>query len=60
MNKSEISIIITAHHEGLFLQKTILSILESAKSLEKSVKYEILLNLDNPDIETRRVANLWS
>jgi glycosyltransferase involved in cell wall biosynthesis len=60
MNKSEISIIITAHHEGLFLQKTILSILESAKSLEKSVKYEILLNLDNPDSETRRVANLWS
>ena len=60
MNKLEISIIITAHHEGLFLQKTILSILESAKSLEKSVKYEILLNLDNPDSETRRVANLWS
>ena len=55
----DISIIITGHKEGLILHKTILSLLTSAEKLDSQTKYEIVLNLDNPDKETTRVANLW-
>lgn len=54
-----LSIIVTAHREGLFLHKTILSIKKSLKLLEKK-DIEIILNLDNPDEQTKKVANHWS
>lgn len=54
-----LSIIITAHKEGLLLHKTILAARESASLLPSDVTYEILISLDNPDAETLRCANLW-
>lgn len=54
--KIVLSIIITAHNEGIYLHKSVLSI-ERALELIPEKKYEIILSLDNPDSETIRVAN---
>ena len=54
--KIVLSIIITAHNEGIYLYKSVLSI-ERALELIPEKKYEIILSLDNPDSETIRVAN---
>ncbi|NCU34010.1 glycosyltransferase [Candidatus Saccharibacteria bacterium] len=57
----DISIVITAHREGIILHKTVLSILESAKQLEDHNKtYEIILSLDNPDEATKNYVKRWS
>lgn len=53
MNKAktknpEISIIVTAHNEGILAHKTMLSIFRSAKKLEdKNISYEIIVHIDN-------------
>lgn len=45
-----LSIIITAHHEGLLAHKTILSVLDAVAPLEKEgVLVEIIVSVDNPD-----------
>ena len=55
-----ISIIITAHHEGILLHKTILSMLKSASHLDtRHISYEFILSLDNPDEQTRACADRW-
>ena len=46
----DISIIITAHSEGLVSHKTVLSVLRAADELSKNnINYEIIVSLDNPD-----------
>lgn len=50
----EISIIVTAHHEGLTSHKTMLSVLKAAEALDRnSISYEIIVSMDNPDETTR-------
>ena len=57
---TDISIVITAHKEGIILHKTISSLLNSAKHLEdKGVTYEIILNVDNPDSVTKNYIKRW-
>lgn len=49
----DLSIIITAHSEGLIAHKTLLSIHAATKLLKKEgISYEIIASLDNPDEET--------
>ena len=49
----DISIIITAHSEGLVSHKTVLSVLRAADELSKNnINYEIIVSLDNPDETT--------
>lgn len=52
-----LSVVITAHKEGIYLYKTLLSIQKSLEKLPKTT-VEIIVNLDNPDAETKRVAAL--
>lgn len=48
-----LSAVITAHREGLKLHKTILSVLESCKELEKNkYLYEIIIHIDKGDKDT--------
>ncbi len=57
----DLSVIITAHQEGILLHKTVLSILRSAKQLdEKGISYEIILSLDNADDSTKKCALNWA
>lgn len=56
--KIDLSIIVTAHNEGLYLHKTILS-LKRALELVPETNYEFILSLDNPDSETIRIANIF-
>lgn len=54
-NGVDLSIIITAHNEGLLAHKTMLSVLEAVKPLEeKKITYEIIVSMDNPDEATGR------
>ena len=49
----DLSIIITAHHEGILSHKTILSVLAGVSQLDKSnISYEIIVSMDNPDQAT--------
>ena len=49
----DISVVVTSHNEGLIAHKTILSILQAAKRLEKeNLSYEIIVSIDNGDKET--------
>ena len=57
MKKKVLSVVITAHKEGLFLNKTLLSISNGLNKI-KDV-YEIIINLDNSDKETNRIAKIW-
>ena len=51
----DVSIIITAHNEGLLAHKTMLSVLKAAERLrESSVSYEVIVSLDNPDSTTEQ------
>lgn len=49
----DLSVIITAHDEGLLLHKTILSLLEAIKLLPDSTQLEFLIHLDNGDSATK-------
>lgn len=55
----DISIILTAHKEGLFLHKTLLSVEKAIKKLDPKTSYEIILNLDNADQTTKKIAEKW-
>lgn len=48
----ELSVIITAHNEGLLGHKTIRSVLRALEEVES--KHEIIINLDKPDSETKK------
>ena len=51
----DISIIITAHSEGLVSHKTMLSVLTAADKLtDNNISYEIIISLDNPDKTTSK------
>lgn len=49
----DLSIIITAHHEGLVAHKTVLSLLENLERISPSVTYEIIIGLDSPNDGTK-------
>lgn len=55
----DISVVVTAHAEGLYLYKTLLSIERSLLQLPAGVVHEIIIGLDNANPETERVARLW-
>ena len=57
MRKKVLSVVITAHKEGLFLNKTLLSISKGLNKIKD--EYEIIINLDNSDEETNRIAKIW-
>lgn len=60
-SQPELSIVITAHHEGLLAHKTILSVLRCAEQLEKqNIAYEIIVGLDNPDCATENYYKCWA
>ena len=49
----ELSVIVTAHHEGIVTHKTVLSVFRALEPLDKqSISYEIIVHLDNPDEPT--------
>lgn len=53
MKSVEVSIIVTAHMEGLLAHKTMLSILRSAKLLEDNkISHEYIIHIDNGDEAT--------
>ena len=59
-NSPVISLVVTAHREGILLHKTILSLLDSSRSLEsEDIPYEFIINLDNPDPATLDYAKRW-
>lgn len=53
----DLSIIVTAHAEGILLHKTLKSIARALKEIENTYNFEILLHLDNPNIETEDYVN---
>ena len=48
----DISIIITAHDEGLLAHKTLLSVSEAINKLKKSIKTEIIIHIDKGTPDT--------
>lgn len=49
----DLSIIVTAHNEGLIAHKTMLSLFEAAKKLdEHDISYEFIISIDNGSHET--------
>ena len=53
MEKPNLSIILTAHSEGLLAHKTLRNIFSAVKLLEKkNVSYEIIVHIDNGTKET--------
>jgi glycosyltransferase involved in cell wall biosynthesis len=49
----DLSIIITAHAEGILAHKTLLSIFRNLEELDKnSITYEIIVHIDNGDVAT--------
>lgn len=51
----DISVIITAHSEGLYAHKTVLSLLKAVDQLnEADISYEIIAILDRPDDRTKQ------
>lgn len=56
----KLSVIITAHHEGLLAHKTMLSIFRSLKHVEKArLPYEIIVHIDNGDRPTLDYYNRY-
>lgn len=49
----DISLIITAHSEGLLAHKTMLSINQAILELDESIKYEVIISIDNGDQSTK-------
>lgn len=56
----DLSIIVTAHKEGIVTHKTILGILRCADELKNNdINYEIIVGLDNPDEATKNYYDKW-
>lgn len=50
----ELSVIVTAHHEGILAHKTILSVLRALEAFDaKGISYEIIVHIDNGDEATK-------
>lgn len=50
----DISIILTAHNEGILAHKTMLSVFRAIKKLEENnISYEIVIHIDNGDYATK-------
>ncbi|NCU29248.1 glycosyltransferase [Candidatus Saccharibacteria bacterium] len=59
--KIDISVIITAHNEGILAHKTMLSVFRSAKKLEEyNISYEIIVHIDNGTDETTRYFDRYN
>ena len=52
IKRIDLSIIITAHKEGILLHRTMLSVRRAIKALGNKYTFEIVLHVDNPDDET--------
>ena len=53
MPKVDLSIVVTAHDEGILLYKTLRSVFESAKELKRCrVSYEVIVHVDNGSRDT--------
>lgn len=50
----DLSIIITAHNEGVIAHKTMLSVMRSVQGLNEDIRYEIIVHIDNGTEETVR------
>ena len=56
-----LSIVITAHNEGIIAHKTMRSVLEAANRLKKkNYRYEIIVHIDNGDYQTRNYFSRYS
>lgn len=52
--KLDVSVVVTAHSEGILAHKTMLTVFRAAARLEKSnISYEILIHIDNGTDETK-------
>lgn len=52
---TELSVIVTAHHEGILAHKTILSVLRSLEVFDtQNIPYEIIIHIDNGDEATKK------
>jgi glycosyltransferase involved in cell wall biosynthesis len=54
----DLSVVITAHNEGILIHKTILSVQRAIKALGKRYTADILLHLDKPDTPTREYVQV--
>ena len=55
MSKIDLTVVVTAHNEGLVVHKTMLSVFEGMKKVEKAgYSCEILVHIDNGDEITKR------
>ena len=53
MPKVDLSIVVTAHDEGVLLYKTLRSVFESAEELKRDkIKYEVIVHVDNGSRDT--------
>ncbi|GAB2027636.1 glycosyltransferase [Lactovum odontotermitis] len=52
MSQTDLSIIITAHSEGILLHKTLLNVFRALRDLDNRLTNEIILHLDVPTKET--------
>lgn len=61
MNKKiDLSVVITAHNEGLLAHKTMLSVFEGVKRLKDAgYTYEIIVHIDNGNKETKQYFNRY-
>ena len=54
IKKNKLSIIVTAHSEGILLHKTLLSVSESVAELKDAgIDYEIIIHVDKVDAKTK-------
>ncbi len=52
---AELSIIVTAHNEGILAHKTMLSLFRATKKLEEEdIPYEFIVHIDNGTLETKK------
>lgn len=59
--KPELSVVVTAHAEGIVAHKTILSINKALEQFnEKHIPYEIIIHIDNGDDETKAYFEHYS
>jgi glycosyltransferase involved in cell wall biosynthesis len=56
----DLSIIVTAHNEGLIAHKTLLSIEDALKLLPRALTYEIVISVDNGDDTTLAYARQYA
>lgn len=54
-NSFDLSVIVTAHNEGLLLHKTMLSVFDGVRRIvDAGYTYEIIIHVDNGDVTTKK------